>query len=135
MQKLTFGDTDLIAKKKHQVRKSDKPTPPPAPEKLCAFQTTIETSGRLMKSVQCKEPALVNGWCLRHQHAQQGLDLGARMGFPGVSVPMGAYVGEEPFLLILGSGEANWRAYFERATGSGLTTVLKYLETKQVGRE
>lgn len=133
MQKLTFGDTDLITKKKHQVRKSDKPTPPPTPEKLCAFQTTIETSGRLMKSAQCKEPALLNGWCEEHQHAQRGMDIGERLGWQSVDVPMCAFYGDESvksFTLTIGPGKMGWLAYFERATGSGLTTVLKYLENK-----
>lgn len=133
MQKLTFGDTDLVSKKKRQPRKSDKPTPPPTPEKLCAFQTTIETQGRLMKSAPCKEPALSDGWCEEHQHAQAGMDIGERLGWQSVEIPMTAERRENgisPFTLIIGPGKRDWLAYFERATGPGLTTVLKYLESK-----
>lgn len=131
MQKLTFGDTDLVAKKKRQPRKVDKPTLPPTPEKLCAFQTTIETSGRLMKSARCKEPALPNGWCEEHQHAQAGMEIGERLGWQSVDVPMCAFYGDESvksFTLTIGPGKMGWLAYFERAAGQGLTTVMRYLE-------
>lgn len=102
-------------------------TPTETQETTCAFLVRVEQGG-CYKAIPCKEKPLVNGWCLRHQHAQQGLDLGAKLGFPSVSIPMGVYVGEEPFLLLLSPGEANWRAYFERAREPGLTTVMKYLE-------
>ncbi len=137
MQKVTFGDTDLIAKKKRQAHKAEKPTTPPAPEKCCVFQTTIETSGRLMKSERCKEPALPNGWCEEHQHAQRGMDIGERLGWQGVNVPMTAEFrdnGINPFTLTIGPGKMDWLAYFERAAGTGLATVMKYLEKLNVER-
>ena len=139
MSKLVFGDVDPAARKKRQVRKTEKPPAPPTPEKRCAFQVLEEVPWeRLMRSAQCKEPALSNGWCKEHQHAQTGMEIGEQLGWQSVEIPMCAYYGDEnvrQFTLIIGQGRANWLAYFERAREPGLTTVMKYLEKKQVERE
>ncbi len=120
MQKLTFGDV-----------------PAETREATCAFQVMdVARDGRVTSS-PCKERPLANGWCAEHQHAQRGMDIGERLRWQSVEIPMTAEFrdnGISPFTLIIGQGKMGWLAYFERATGPGLATVMKYLE-KKVERE
>ena len=63
MQKLTFGTT-----------------PQDKQEATCAFQCIAVGRDNCVRSIQCHQPALENGWCPEHQHAQQGMDLGEKLG-------------------------------------------------------
>lgn len=131
-EKPVFGK-DFETKKK-RVQKDEKPVAHPTPKKLCQFQVLKDVNKigpiTLMGSSQCEEEALPNGWCEKHQHAQIGMDLGERLGFQSVEIPMGVMVGDEEFKIIIGQGRDNWMGYFEHARKPGLDTVLRFLEKK-----
>lgn len=120
-KKLVFGVD--FEKKKKRVQNVAKPLAPPAPKHPCKFQENETQEGRV-KSIQCKNEALANGWCEEHQDAQIGMDLGAKINYRSIEIAE-AYT-------IIGQGEKNWLAYFERAGGKGLATVLSYLQ-KRIG--
>lgn len=138
-EKPVFG-VDYATKKK-RIQKAEKPVAKPVPEKLCAFQVLEATQGekpweKLMKSTQCKNEALENGWCQEHKHAQDGMDIGEKLGWQSIEVPMCAYFAEgsiHQFTLTIGPGKRDWLAYFERATGKGLATILSYLKKRVEG--
>lgn len=117
-KKLVFG-VDFAAKKK-RVQK-EKPVAPSTPENRCSFQENEKRDG-VIKSIQCKNEAQANGWCEKHQHAQDGMDLGERLGYRSVEIVEAC--------TIIGQGKLNWLAYFERSTGKGLVTVLNYLQKR-----
>ena len=122
--------------KKKRVQKVEKPVAPRVskPVKPCAFQVLVEVPDKkspwlgVMQSEQCKNEAIANGWCSDHQHAQDGMNEGERLGYRSVEIPVTRpYGDEEPFKIIIGQGKQNWLAYFERATGSGLAKVMDFL--------
>jgi hypothetical protein len=98
----------------------------------CAFQVMIIDRNGRVKSARCQEKPIINDWCLCHQHAQAGMDLGAALDYPEIAVPL---VDNEPCKIILGQGRENWQAYFERARDPGLATVMAYLEKIRAERE
>ena len=107
--------------KKKKPAKKDKPVAPPTPKHPCKFQEN-ETREGSVKSKPCQSEALANGWCEKHQDAQIGMDIGERLGYRSVEI--------KEACTIIGQGKLNWEAYFERASGKGLVTVLKYLQSR-----
>lgn len=118
-EKPIFG-VDFAAKKK-RVQKSPVVSPIPDQAHRCQFQENEIIDGHV-KSCQCKNKKLENGWCEEHQHAQEIMDLGKRLGYRPVEIKSAC--------LIIGQGELNWEAYAERASGKGLNTVLDYLRQR-----
>lgn len=106
--------------KTRRVQK-EKPAVPPTPKHSCKFQEN-ETREGSVKSIQCKNEAQANGWCEKHQHAQIGMDLGAKIGYRSIEITEAC--------TIIGQGKENWLAYFERSTGKGLATVMNYLQSR-----
>ena len=98
------------------------------PKAVCSFYVMVIERDGLIKSAPCQEKPMINGWCLRHQHAQTGMDLGAKLGYPEIKIPLGVTIHDEPCYIILGQGRVFWLAYFERGTDPGLKTVMNYIE-------
>jgi hypothetical protein len=116
-----FG-VDPTPKKKRQAKVEK-----PVPQTPCAFQI-LDIIGCNGRSKPCQNEALANGWCEQHQHAQDGMDEGERLGYRSVEIPVVTYHdGREPSMIIIGQGKRQWEAYFERARNPGLTKVLDYL--------
>lgn len=105
-------------------------TPPVRPLKaICMFRVMVIDRDGIVKSAPCQEKPMINGWCLRHQHAQTSMDLGTKLGYPEIKIPLEVMIHDEPCYIIIGQGKQNWQAYFERAKDPGLATVMKHLES------
>lgn len=118
-----FGDMTQIKQRQAHLKPVNENTKPPKKvEHPCKFQIFIPGIDRLNRSKPCPYEELANGWCEEHQDAQIGMDLGAKIGYVSVEIK-DAYT-------IIGQGEKNWLAYFEKARGKGLTTVLNYLQKR-----
>lgn len=123
LTRLTFGDTSQIKQRRTHLKTVNEDTKPSKKvEHPCKFQVFIPGIDSLNRSKPCSHEAMANGWCEEHQHAQIGMDLGAKINYRPIEI-VEAYT-------IIGQGEANWEAYFERATGKGLATVLNYLQKR-----
>lgn len=117
-----FGDMTQIKQRHAHLKPVNENTKPPKKvEHPCKFQVFIPGIDSLNRSKPCQNEAQENGWCEEHQHAQEGMEIGKKLGYR--SVEIAAYT-------IIGQGERNWEAYFERATGKGLATVLDYLRKR-----
>ena len=79
----------------------------PGPSSHCRFELVTVGRDHCMRASRCPGKALANGWCEAHQHAQEVLDLGARLGYPRLEVT--------PHRAI-GAGQGCWEAYARRAT-------------------
>lgn len=118
-----FGDMTQIKQRRAHLKPVNENTKPPKKvEHPCKFQVFVPGIDSLNRSKPCQHEAQENGWCEEHQHAQEGMNLGERLGYRSVEISA-AYT-------IIGQGKANWEAYFERARGKGLVTVLSYLQSR-----
>jgi hypothetical protein len=83
----------------------------PGPSSHCRFELVTVGRDHRVRASKCRRKALANGWCEAHQHAQEVLELGARLGYPRLEVT--------PHRAI-GAGQGCWEAYARRATPSWL---------------
>lgn len=83
-------------------------TLPPLPRKRCPFEHARgvwrfrSKLYQYMVKAPCTERTLKNGWCAAHQHCQELLECGARLGYPRMQISE---------YLLVGSGRANWEGY------------------------
>ena len=117
-----FGKVDPAPKRKHHLKVADTTKPQKKVETPCKFQVFVPGIDSYNRSKPCPNEALANGWCSEHQHAYDGMEIGERLGYRSIEIAA-AYT-------IIGQGEKNWEAYFERATGKGLATVMDYLRKR-----
>jgi DNA primase len=80
---------------------------PPAPSRGCRFELVAVGRDHRVRAARCRGKALANGWCETHQHAQEVLELGARLGYPRLELTAHRAVG---------AGKGCWEAYAMRAT-------------------
>jgi DNA primase len=80
---------------------------PALPRTQCPFEIVFVGSDQHIKAMKCSGKTLANGWCKAHQHAQQVLELGARLGYPRIALTAHRTIGE---------GKSHWEAYAIRAS-------------------
>lgn len=127
-----FGDMTQIKQRRAHLKPVNESTKPPKKvEHPCKFQVFVPGLDSCNRSKPCQNEALENGWCEDHQDAQIGMDLGKKINYRSIEIPVVYYGNDrEPSKIILGQGKPNWEAYFERAAGKGLATVLNYLQSR-----
>ena len=79
----------------------------PSSSSHCQFELVTVGRDQRIRASRCLAKALANGWCEAHQHAQEVLDLGARLGYPHLDLTPHRAVG---------AGKGCWQAYAARAT-------------------
>lgn len=108
-------------------------TLPALPRRTCPALVVTEKNIRVagtkqvytaLKHARCTGKPLAHGWCEEHSRAAILLDLGAKLGYPEVDIPVYGAQGELITTRTILAGVQNWEAYGEKVTRKHLAHDL-----------